>query len=110
VGGTPIRAMLDDLPFRTDVVVILRGSTVEDLVHRDEFHHLIDRRQGRLYELIGSRREVRLDSEDLYSIVPDIADRDVYVCGPDPFSDSIVTAAAEAGVSNRRIHRETFSF
>jgi ferredoxin-NADP reductase len=110
VGGTPIRAMLDDLPFRTDVVVILRGSTVDDLVHREEFHHLIDRRQGRLYELIGSRHEVRLDSEDLYSIVPDIADRDVYVCGPDPFTDSVVAAAAGAGVPDRYIHRETFSF
>jgi predicted ferric reductase len=110
VGGTPIRAMLDDLPYRTDVVVILRGSTVDDLVHRDEFHHLIDRRQGRLYELIGSRHEVRLDSEDLYSFIPDIADRDVYICGPDPFTDSVVAAAAGAGVPDGSIHRETFSF
>ena len=110
VGGTPIRAMLDDLPFRTDVVVILRGSTVDDLVHREEFHHLMERRHGRLYELIGSRHEVRLDSEELFSIVPDIADRDVYVCGPDPFTDAVVAAAGGAGVPDRSIHRETFSF
>jgi ferredoxin-NADP reductase len=110
VGGTPIRAMLDDLPFRTDVVVILRGSTVADLVHRDEFHHLIERRQGRLYELIGSRSEVKLDREELEWFVPDIADRDVYICGPDPFTDSVVAAAGGTGVPDRRIHRETFSF
>ncbi len=110
VGGTPIRAMLDDLPFRTDVVVVLRGSTVEDLVHRDEFHHLMERRQGRLYELIGSRHEFRLDSEELQSFIPDVAERDVYICGPDPFTDSMVAAAAGAGVPMRAIHRETFAF
>jgi predicted ferric reductase len=111
VGGTPIRAMLDDLPYRSDVVVILRGSSVEDLVHRDEFHYLVERRpSGRLYELVGSRDEVRLDSEELEWLVPDIAERDVYVCGPDPFTDSVVAASAEAGVPAQHIHRESFAF
>jgi len=36
VGVTPLRAMLEDLPNQTDVVVVLRASTVEDLIHRRE--------------------------------------------------------------------------
>ena len=36
VGVTPLRALLEDLPAHADVVVIIRASTVADIVHRDE--------------------------------------------------------------------------
>jgi len=36
VGISPIRALLEDLPEHTDVTVILRASSAEDLVHRAE--------------------------------------------------------------------------
>ena len=34
VGITPLRALLEDLPAHADVVVIVRASTVADIVHR----------------------------------------------------------------------------
>ncbi len=37
VGVTPLRALLEDLPEDTDVVTLIRASTVDDLVHLEAF-------------------------------------------------------------------------
>lgn len=76
-----MRALLEDLPAGVDVVVV-RASIPADLVHRDEVATLVRERRGRLQEIVGSRHKVRLNARVLRSIVPDIAYRDVYICGP----------------------------
>jgi ferredoxin-NADP reductase len=105
-----LRALLEDLPARTDVVVIVRASSAEDLIHRDEVAALVRQRGGRLHELVGSRHKVRFDAHVLRRLVPDLADRDVYVCGPDRFRANVTDAAARLGVGQERIHTETFGF
>jgi ferredoxin-NADP reductase len=110
VGITPVRALLEDLPPAVDVVVVVRASTAEDLVHRDEVAALVRQRRGRLREIVGSRHKVRLNARALRSIVPDIAYRDVYICGPDGFSAEIADAALELGTGAEQIHTEQFGF
>ena len=44
----------------------------------------------------------------LLAWVPDLAERDVYVCGPDGWSDSVVRACLAAGVPEHHLHTETF--
>jgi predicted ferric reductase len=110
VGVTPLRAMLEDLPNQTDVVVVLRASTVEDLIHRREMAELVYQRGGRLYEVVGPRHRVRFDAHTLSRIVPDISVRDVYVCGPGGFSSEIAGIARRLRVSSERIHIEAFGF
>jgi predicted ferric reductase len=110
VGVTPLRALLEDLPAGTDVAVVVRASTVQDLVHREEIAALVKQRGGRLHELIGPRHNVRLDARALRRVVPDIAGRDLYVCGPEGFSSEIVGAAWCLGVPEERIHTEVFGF
>jgi predicted ferric reductase len=110
VGTTPIRALLEDLPPKTNVVVILRDSRPENLVLRTEFEKLVHRRGGRLHLLVGSRRQVPLNTAALRALVPDVATRDVYLCGPDAFTDSVVEAALGAGVPEKHIHHESFAF
>jgi predicted ferric reductase len=110
VGVTPLRALLEDLPSRADVVVIVRASTAADLVHRAEIAALVEHRNGRLHELIGSRHKVRLTARTLRHLVPDVADRDLYICGPEGFGTEVVTAAARLGVVDEQIHIEAFDF
>jgi predicted ferric reductase len=111
VGVTPIRALLEDLPSHVDTTVILRASRPEDLVLREEIATIVDRRpQARLYELIGSRRQVRLDARTLKHYVPDIRHRDMYVCGPEGFTEGIYVAARGLAVPDDRIHMEEFAF
>ncbi|WCB96316.1 Flavohemoprotein [Baekduia alba] len=109
VGITPIRALLQELPAGVDVEVVLRGSRAEDLVLRDEVAKHVRRRGGRVHELIGSRAEVTLDAPALRRLVPDIARRDVYLCGPAGFAELVGDAARAAGVPSGRIHHESFS-
>jgi ferredoxin-NADP reductase len=90
--------------------VVLRGSRHEDLVLRDEVADHVARRRGRLHELVGPREHVRLDAAALTALVPDIAGRDVYLCGPDAFQDALIAAAGEAGVPDSHLHHESFSF
>jgi predicted ferric reductase len=110
VGITPLRALLEDLPSRTDVVVVVRASTVHDLVHRREIAALVQQRGGRLHEVVGSRQEVAFDARALRRNVPDIAIRDVYVCGPDEFTSMVTDAAARLGTTPGQIHTEAFGF
>ena len=110
VGATPVRAMLEDLPRHVDVVAILRGSKAADLALRDEIAELVDVRGGQLHEVIGSRTQAPLDEAVLRRLVPDIAQRDVYMCGPRPFTHGLRAAVRALGVPAKRIHREDFVF
>ncbi|GAA5703475.1 ferredoxin reductase family protein [Streptomyces avermitilis] len=110
VGTTPIRALLDDLPGDTHVVVLLRGRHSEDIAHLDAFERLVGKRHGLLHALTGPREAVPLDAPALHTLVPDIADRDVFICGPDEFTRTVIAAARDSGVPARRIHHEDFAF
>jgi predicted ferric reductase len=109
VGITPVRALLEELPGDADVTVLLRGSRPEDVVLRAEVADEVARRGGRLHALIGPRTEVPLDATALARLVPDVAHRDVYVCGPEPFQDALLAAARRAGVPAAHLHNESFA-
>jgi ferredoxin-NADP reductase len=110
VGITPLRALLEDLPAGADVVAIVRASTPADVVHRAEIAALVQHRRGRLHELTGPRHKVRINPGTLHHLVPDIAERDIYICGPAGFDDAVVAAAARLGVQDDQIHIESFGF
>lgn len=109
VGAAVIPALLEDLPDRTDVVVINRATGRDQLVLRDEIARLARARGRGVIEVVGSRREARIDADRLQHLVPDIAVRDVYVCGPDELATAVLRGAAKAGVPASRLHHESFS-
>ncbi len=110
VGVTPVRALLEDLPRDVAATVIVRASRPEELVHADELAALVTERGGQYHELVGPRTKVRLDARALRRLVPDVAERDLYVCGPTGFTTAIVEAARRCGVAPERIHLEAFAF
>ena len=110
VGTAPVLALLQELPPAADVTVLLRASTREDLVLRDEVVREVGRRGGRLLELVGSRREVALDARALRELVPDLRRREVFLCGPDALARRLAGELQRAGVPARRVHFESFTF
>ena len=108
VGITPVASLLEDLPPEADAVVLVRGHSERDLVLRDDVRRLAHRQGARLYELTGDRHDVRLDAAALTAMVPDMAGRDVYVCGPPGFVSAVERSAGEAGVAPDRFHAERF--
>ena len=110
VGITPLRALLEDLPTSDDVVVVVRASSRDDLVHRDELIALVKERGGRIHEVIGPREKVRFNAQVLHRLAPDLAQREVYICGPNGFSDQVITSLHRLRVPSNRIHHEAFAF
>lgn len=110
VGVTPLRALLEDLPRGIDVAVIVRASTESGLVHSDEISALVEERHGRYHALVGSRSEIHLDTKMLNALVPDIAERDIYLCGPQSFNEGVTKSAERLGADPERVHHEVFSF
>jgi len=107
VGVTAIRSLLEDLPRDCDPVVILRASSTEELILASEVSELVRHRKGRVHELVGPRSDVRVDR--LSELVPDLANRDVYVSGPEGFVERMVSTALRLGVSKDSLHFEVYS-
>jgi predicted ferric reductase len=110
VGITPLRALLEDLPAHVDATMVARARRLEELVFRDELQALLDARGGQLHQLVGPRGRVPFIDLTLDRLIPDIAQRDVYICGPTGFTASVREAARALGVADERIHHETFAF
>ena len=109
VGTAPILSLLQDLPSQADVTVLLRASNPADLVLREEVADEVARRGGRLVELAGPRERVRLDAGALRELVPDLPDREIFLCGPDALAHRLARELERAGVPERRIHFESFT-
>lgn len=80
VGIAPIRALLEDMP--GDVAVIYRARDGDEVLFRRELDDLARSRGTELHYVLGERDDVLLSPEHLLSLVPDIAAREVFVCGP----------------------------
>jgi predicted ferric reductase len=117
IGITPLRALLDELPPR-QTVLLYRARSEADLIFRAELDRFAARRGMRVWYLLGSRPDggswlpagYPSDRQVLHDTVPDIAHRDVYLCGPNDWMDLAASAARRAGVPDERIHLERFTW
>jgi predicted ferric reductase len=110
VGITPVRALLEEMPGGPgEIAVIYRVARDDDVILRSELDALAARREAELHYVIGDHREGDpLSAERLRALVPDITERDVYLCGPPAMIDAIRVRLREAGVPRRQIVTERF--
>jgi predicted ferric reductase len=109
VGVTSVRSLLEDLPKGADPVVVLRASTDGDAALHTEVADLVAHQQGTFHELLGNRAQVRLDAKALLRLVPDLRQRDVYVCGPEAFVGTMVAVCRGLGVPSGALHHEAYA-
>lgn len=125
-GITPIRALYETLPGRGDDVILLyRAGRPQDLVLYRELEQIARRRGFGLYPLVGGHQKGHqkdhqgarrsghpgsdpLSADALTRLVPDLADRDVYLCGPPGLTRQATAQLRRAGVPRARIHTEAF--
>lgn len=107
VGVTPIRALLEDLDGHT--VVIYRVASERDAVLHDELRDLALAKGAELHLVTGPPVPDRLAPRELARLVPDLADRDVFLCGPPPMMAAVLRTLGDLGVPKRQIHFERFS-
>ncbi|KUO19126.1 oxidoreductase [Streptomyces dysideae] len=107
VGVTPIRALLEDL--HGHAVVIYRVASDRDAVLYDELRDLALAKGAELHLVTGPAVPDKLASGELARLVPDIADRDVFLCGPPPMMNAVLGSLRELNVPKPQIHFERFS-
>ncbi|MEU5197605.1 ferredoxin reductase family protein [Streptomyces scabiei] len=109
VGITPVRALLEE-EAAGDVVVLYRVRGEDDAVLVDEVRTLVEDRGGRLHLLTGSRDQGSspFEPENLRALVPDIAERDTYVCGPPGMTSAVLAALRGLEVPRAQVHAERF--
>ncbi|MEV5162072.1 ferric reductase-like transmembrane domain-containing protein [Streptomyces sp. NPDC053728] len=110
VGITPLRALFETLPGH--VTLIYRARRAEDLALRAEIDAIAARRQATVHYVVDEPAGYSspLTAQGLNELVPDLAEHDVYLCGPPGMTHAAVHALREAGVPARRIHHESFAF
>ncbi|MEU9124141.1 ferric reductase-like transmembrane domain-containing protein [Streptomyces sp. NPDC048506] len=113
VGITPMRALFETLPGGPgDLTLLYRAGSADQLVLREELEAIAYARGAALHYLIGPSDEPfdPLAPRALRNLVPDLAEHDVYLCGPPGMSRAAVSALRKAGVPESRIHTEQFTF
>jgi predicted ferric reductase len=111
VGITPLRALIDELPADPgDLTLLYRASHERDLLFRSELDELARIRRVDVRYLLGRRhkRTDPLSPRQLRQHVPDVAQRDVYLCGPPGMMDLAMKSLRSLGVSPSQIHHERF--
>jgi ferredoxin-NADP reductase len=120
IGVTPMRALVEGLPQEPgDVVLVYRVHSVSDVLFERELAQISARTGARVVTVPGPRIRERpswlpaaashlSDVDALTRLVPDVADREVYVCGNAGWMDHARDALLAADVPAERIHLERF--
>jgi ferredoxin-NADP reductase len=121
-GITPLMSMtrtLYDLGADTDVLFVHSARTPSDIVFRRELEvmastaptlrvaHVCERDSPR-EAWVGLRG--LLSGEMLRVLAPDLAEREVFCCGPSPYMAAVRRLLVAAGFDMARYHEESFSF
>jgi ferredoxin-NADP reductase len=121
VGITPLRALAEGAAYAPGDAILFQRYTDHPLF-RKELAHIARERGLHVVELPGHRRSRHSwlgtgtdvlgagDVTVLKAWLPDLAERDVYVCGPPPWIDSLTNALLAAGLPADQLHLETFSW
>ncbi|MCU1657809.1 MAG: oxidoreductase FAD/NAD(P)-binding domain protein [Pseudonocardiales bacterium] len=114
VGITPLRALFETMPGQPgDLTLVYRTARPDDIVLRHELDEIARQRGALVHYLVGPpRRGVNdhLSVPKLQRLVPDLRDRDVFLCGPEAMMAAAERSLREAGVPRRHIHHESFVF
>jgi ferredoxin-NADP reductase len=121
-GVTPLMSMtraLHDLASTADVVFVHCARSPADVLFADELAMMARQMPMLRLATVCEQQPLRsayaghlgrLDAALLARIVPDLATRDTYNCGPAPFMAVVRGLLADAGYDLRRYREESFAF
>lgn len=112
VGVTPIRSLLEELS--GPIAVLYRVQSPADAVLLAEMEQLARMKGGQVHVLAGrtgagNPPNIPFAPENLVRLVPDILERDVFVCGPPAMTDAVLKSLRQLNVPPLQIHAERFA-
>ncbi|MEK7556840.1 MAG: oxidoreductase, partial [Patescibacteria group bacterium] len=115
IGITPIRSLMERLVSRgREAVLLYANKTEKDIVFKKELEEVVKRYGGDIVHVLSDEPAYAgekgfIDTNKIKRLVPDVAKRDVYLCGPPPMMKAVIAALQNLGVSAERIHWERFA-
>ncbi len=109
IGITPLRTMLEAMPNNSDAHLVYAVRNEAERVLTAEFAKLAEEKGVKIYYLF-SEATGRLKADQLIQLVPDIAEREVFLCGPQPMMDAATDIMVGLGVDKEHIYSERFAF
>ena len=117
IGITPIRALAEEwVAAGRDVVMIYGSRNSGGITFRGELDDLAAKSGGtlKLFYVLSDDpawpgEKGRVDRDRIVRLVPDLSERDVYLCGPPPMMKGVRAALDSFGLSATRIHDERFA-
>ncbi len=117
IGITPIRSLAEEfVAMGRDVILLYANRDHKTLVFAQELDELERSSSGRLRVVpvmsddpAWPGEKGRLDRDRIARLVPDLRERDAYLCGPPPMMKAVRSILAGLGVPRKRIHYERFA-
>lgn len=120
IGITPVRALLEQSPLAPgEATILLRASDQSETYLWGEIQQLAAEKGAAVYTMVGPRSATApqwMPAADaargvtLSSVFPELAESDLYVCGPAPWLDLVEADAIAAGLPAHQLHTERFDW
>lgn len=125
IGITPYQGMLEDLGRAgKDIVLIYGNKTEADIALRKELEELSGKYNIHIHHVLSNQDELSLNTshsalctfssgfvtpELIQRLVPDVASREIFLCGPPPMLNVLIKSLPQLGVPKNKIYFEKFS-
>jgi len=117
IGITPIRSLMEEMLIKGKDAALLYSNKLEKrIVFKNELQTLKEKYQANIVHILSDEQPKEageeygyIDEEKIRRLVPDVAHRDVFLCGPPPMMEKLVIILKGLGVTPKRIHFERFS-
>ncbi|MFG1661417.1 ferric reductase-like transmembrane domain-containing protein [Micromonospora chersina] len=107
IGVTPIRALLEEMG--GSLVVMYRVRSEADASLLGELRNIAHDRGAQLHVLAGPDAP-SFTAHTFATLVPDVINRDVFVCGPPSMTAAAVKGLHDLGIPRSQVHWERFGF
>jgi len=117
IGITPIRSMVEEqanMGERDNAIMLYGNRTEADTIFLDELYVLASKTGLQLHNVLSDQKDYQgetgfIDQEKIIRLVPDVKERDVFLCGPPPMMWGIMDQLKVLGVPPEQIHYERFA-
>jgi predicted ferric reductase len=114
IGITPIRSLIEQMAKqKKNVALLYANKAQQDIVFQKELDDIARVYGANVTHILSDDPEFNgergyVDKEKITRLVPDLATREVYLCGPPPMMTALIKTLGELGVANSRVHYEKF--
>ncbi len=114
IGITPLRSLTEDLAGKTELTLIYSAKTKSEAVLLDELENIRIQKNFKLIQIYDQEQVQgaeygRLDKNKLESLIPNVKEYDVFLCGPPGMMTALKTSLNELGLPNKQLHWERFA-